>query len=716
MADRPALRALAEKQGILPSYLDNEGVTRWTSDESRVAILAAMGIDASSEATAALALEAAEERSAHRPLDSVVVQQARRAGSAWLNFRPPRSLGGTKLDYRLELQVESGQIHVAEGRARLPREHAQAVVRLPVEPGPGYHRLRLELGSGTAATTHYSSLIVCPSSCLSAREILNGQRRFGIWTHLYSARGTDDWGVGDMGVLRSLVDWAGENHAAFVGLNPLHALNNRGADISPYSPLSRLYRNIIYIDIEQVPELADCAEARSLIASPDFQRELAALRERRHVDYESVMALKSSVLRLLHRAFVDRHRDRNTERGQAYAEFVERRGESLTDFATFVVLADHLNSAHGPDWRLWPAPYRSPHTAEVETFRQSHSEQVDMQRYLQFELDRQIASVASASALPIGLYGDLAIGTAPSGSDPWMFPDLFLSGATVGAPPDDYSLEGQDWALPPVDPVKLRAEAYRYWIVLLRNALEHMGALRIDHVMGLFRQYWIPAGRPATEGAYVRFPAADLLAILALESRRHRSLIIGEDLGTVPRGLPAVLKRWGILSSRVLYFEKYDRGDYRPSRRYSRRALVSANTHDHPPLVGFWQGRDLELRDQVGNLGEGCRLADAMQERERERRALVTRLRRERCLTGPIPAAPYPQLCKSVYAMLARTPAPLVGVWLDDLAGEADPVNLPGIDIDRYPGWSRRLTSSIEELRRDASVEEVLSGVRKRAG
>jgi len=217
-----------------------------------------------------------------------------------------------------------------------------------------------------------------------------------------------------MGVLRSLVDWAGENHAAFVGLNPLHALNNRGADISPYSPLSRLYRNVIYIDIEQVPELADCAEARSLIASSDFQRQLTGLRERRHVAYESVMALKSSVLRLLHRAFVDRHRDRNTERGQAYADFVERRGESLTGFATFVVLADHLNSAHGPDWRLWPAPYRSPHTAEVETFRQSHSDQIDMQRYLQFELDRQIASVGSAGGLPIGLYGDLAIGTADS--------------------------------------------------------------------------------------------------------------------------------------------------------------------------------------------------------------------------------------------------------------------------------------------------------------
>jgi 4-alpha-glucanotransferase len=347
----------------------------------------------------------------------------------------------------------------------------------------------------------------------------------------------------------------------------------------------------------------------------------------------------------------------------------------------------------------------------VKEFSQQHADAIDRQRYLQFELDRQIHAVASADELAIGLYGDLAIGTAPSGSDPWMFPDLFVGGASVGAPPDDYSLDGQDWGLPPVDPVRLKAEAYRYWIVLLRNALEHMGALRIDHVMGLFRQYWIPAGRPATEGAYVRFPSQDLLGILALESRRHGSLIIGEDLGTVPRGLPAVLKRWGILSSRVLYFEKDKRGRYRPARRYSSRALVTANTHDHPPLAGFWQGRDLELRDQVGSLGKGRSLADAMEERQHERHALVARLASEGCLDAQIPRSSYPQLCKSVYAMLAHTPAPLVGVWLDDLAGETDPVNLPGVDLGRYPGWSRRVTSTVEQLRRDANATEALGGL-----
>jgi 4-alpha-glucanotransferase len=207
-----------------------------------------------------------------------------------------------------------------------------------------------------------------------------------------------------------------------------------------------------------------------------------------------------------------------------------------------------------------------------------------------------------------------------------------------------------------------------------------------------------------------------LLGILALESRRHGTLIVGEDLGTVPRALPRLLQRWGILSSRVLYFERDHRGGYRPSRRYSRRALVTANTHDHPPLVGFWSGRDLELRRQAGNLGDQAEASAAAEERERERRALVERLRSEGCLRDPALARPYPDLSAGVCNMLSRTPAPLVGVWLDDLAGETDPVNLPGISPDRYPSWSRRLRFDIESLRRDPHVQAALGGLAKHRG
>jgi 4-alpha-glucanotransferase len=713
--DRPALHALAERQGVLSSYVDIGGVTCPTNDESRVAILAAMGIDASSEAAAMQALKEAERRSNGRAIDPVIVQRVRRHRPLRLRYRLPPRERGRQVTYRLELEDESGETHAVEGRTRLRRGAEAATLPLPVEPAPGYHRLRLELGSGAEATVNHSSLIVCPGSCVTAREILNGRRRFGIWTHLYSARRSDDWGVGDMGALRALADWAREIDAAFVGINPLHATRNLGADISPYSPVSRLFRNIVYIDIQQVPELKECPEARSLLESTTHRDALATLRGRSHVDYEGVMAAKRPVFRAFYHTFARGHRGRDTERGQAYARFLAGKGEQLTDFATFVALSDHLGPAHGPDWRNWPAAYSDPRSTEVAAFRRQHQEEIDEQRYLQFELDRQLAAASSAaSELTIGLYGDLAIGSAASGCDPWMFPGLFVQGATVGAPPDDYSLEGQDWSLPPIDPARLRSDAYRYWILLLRSALEHMGALRIDHVMGLLRQYWVPANRSPTEGAYVRYPAEDLLGILALESRRHGALIIGEDLGTVPRVLPGLLQRWGILSSRVLYFERDHRGSYRPSRRYSRRALVTANTHDHPPLAGFWSGRDLELRRQAGNIGDDVDASAAAEERERDRCALVRRLRREGCLRDPELASPYPDLCAGVHTMLSRTPAPLVGVWLDDLAGETDPVNLPGIGLDRYPSWSRRLPAALEDLRRDPRVHAALGGLAQR--
>ena len=507
--------------------------------------------------------------------------------------------------------------------------------------------------------------------------------------------------MGDVGDLRSLLELAAGQGAAFVGVNPLHALWNRGEHVSPYAPISRLHRSLLYLEIASIPELDSCSAARERIASPEFARELERLRAATHVDYERVGRAKRAVLELLHRTFTTQHRGADTPRGRAYQRYLESGGRALRDFATFVVLAEHLEpTPQEGGWRRWPSQYRHPDSAAVRRFREDHSESVDFQCWVQFELDRQLSKTAGAAramGLPIGIYGDLAIGSSAGGSDAWAFPDLFAEGSNVGAPPDEFAKSGQDWGFPPIDPHRLRAQSYGYWIRLLRSAFAHTGALRIDHIMGLFRLYWIPEGRAATEGAYVRYPARDLLGILALESQRAGALVIGEDLGTVPRGLAARLARWGILSSRVLYFER--RGEsFRPSKRYSKRALVTANTHDLAPLAGFLSGRDLRLRREVGQIASDEDLRALQRQRGRDCAALRRRLVSADLLPNdPSPLQP-DQFATAVTAFLCRTPAPLVGLSLDDLVGETEPVNLPGVPTTQHRSWTRRMRVPLDEL------------------
>jgi 4-alpha-glucanotransferase len=443
------------------------------------------------------------------------------------------------------------------------------------------------------------------------------------------------------------------------------------------------------------------------------------------------MALKRPVLEMLHRTFARRHRDTGDARGEAYARYLERQGKSLATFATFMALDEHFSERTGSRvcWREWPAPYRDPASPDVRHFRDAHAEEVDFHCWLQFELDRQLEAAARAgvdAGLAIGLYQDLAIGTAGDGSDTWAFPELFVMRASIGAPPDPLAPQGQNWALPPLDPRALRESGYRYWRFLLRAALAHAGALRIDHVMGLFRQFWIPDGMSGSQGAYVRFPAHDLLGILALESARHRALVVGEDLGTVPPEVPRAMEQWGILSSRVLYFERDHMGEFRSAASYPPLSLTTANTHDLPPIEGFWCGRDIALRREVGVITSDDAAHAALAGRAREREALLRRLeaehvrpagdeRSERDIThrdaeGALAGsdARDAKLRGAVHEFLCRTPAALVGISLDDLVGETEPVNLPGVTLDEYPSWQRRLRTLFEALRDDPRVTAAL--------
>jgi 4-alpha-glucanotransferase len=716
MKDRPNLRSLADRVGILPSYIDVANVRQVTTDATRVALLAAMGLDGSSEATAAAELEDLDREERRRSLPPVCIIRAdarqRRRVTVTLPDDPAHHL-----EWRLELREENGVTHVAEGRSKLRPRDGTFFIPLPVRPPAGYHTVHLSIDRPGQQVETEQSLIVTPGRCTTLAERAGGCRAFGLWTNLYTLRSRRNWGIGDLADLRALARSTGQLGGAFVALNPLHALQNRDDRIGPYCPVSRLFRNYVYLDIGAVPEFAESRDVQARFESPAFQAALARVRSAKEIAYEEVATLKQDILQALHAVFLDQHAAGTSARGRAYRAYVAEKGANLTDYATFLALSawPAERGDGGTDWRDWPAAYRKPDSPKTEAFRRGHQREIDFHCYVQFEIDRQLgltADEAARTGMRLGLCNDLAIGSAGDGSDAWAFPELFLRGVKVGAPPDPYCETGQTWGFPPIDPRALASNRYEYWIQLLRSSLAHAGMLRMDHVMGVFRQYWVPDGRPATEGAYVRYPANDLLGILALESRRHGAVIVGEDLGTVPRELPSILARWGIVSSRVMYFERDRRGTFRPAASYSRRAYVTATTHDHPTLPGFWTGRDLEIRRAIGLLESGQESEDAEVERERMRAAMLRRLIADGLLPEGEPVSPE-TLCRAVYAFLSRTPCPVVGVSLDDLAGELDPVNLPGVSLADYPSWSRRMGRGLDEIMADPHTRAVLDQLRE---
>lgn len=548
--------------------------------------------------------------------------------------------------------------------------------------------------------------------CFTVEEALRGRKAWGLVVNLWAVRSRRNWGVGDLTDLADLAAWASAHGADFIGVNPLHATRAHRGDASPYSPTSRLFRNALYLDIDQVPELRESPEARMLVEDREFQLEIEAMRGVERLDHGRVMALKVPVLELLHRSFAARHRGQGSERGIAYDRFRARSGEALEHFATWCALEDHMSQEGFVGWSEWPARLRDPHSAAVRRFRGEHEEEVDFHAWVQFEIDRQLGEAsarARASGMRIGLYQDLAVGTVGDGADTWMFPGLFASGASVGCPPDSLGPEGQDWGFPPVDPRRLEEEGFDYWRMLVESAFAHAGAVRVDHVLGLQRLFWIPRGRPASEGAYVAQPFDELLRVLAAESRRTKAVVVGEDLGTVPEGLEDALARWGVLSTRVLWFERERDGSFVAPSRVSPRALVTATTHDLPTILGWWSGRDVALRQELALRGAARDVAG-------DRRALWSRLGEEGLVSGDAPTDVGDQrLVAAVNALLCRTRAPLVGVTLEDLVGETEPANLPGVTGERFPSWTRRLRVDIEDLPHDPFVARALSGMAGRA-
>ncbi len=713
------LRKLAQRAGILLEYVDASGSQRRiTSDETLIALLDAMGLDGSSEHAATATLRRLEQQENHQVLPPACVLRPVGHGGLHARFRIPDDLSGP-IDWSAKISSETGRMHIMEGRLSGRGRMRFVRVSLPKCLLAGYHELRVWIRGSQSEVRADQLLVLAPSKCYSVADRLGDRRAFGVCANLYTITSRRNWGIGDFTDLAAVSRWCAKEGGAFVGVNPLHATPNRNGQVSPYSPISRLFRNIVYLDIEAIPEFRTAPGARKLVESSAFRSELARVRNSVSVDYERVASLKLCVLRRMHEHFSRQLARRSTSRAGVYARFVASQGDLLTDFATFCALSEHFErrTEGRIDWRAWPASYHHPRAKAVERFRRVHAEDVDFHRYLQFEMERQLARVtrsAHSAGLKLGLYQDLAIGSMPGGFDSWAFSGLFVADATVGAPPDSFSSNGQDWGLPPLSPHHLQRDRYNYWISLLRSNLSQTGALRIDHIMGLQRLFWIPKGCTPSSGAYVAYPSHKLMAILALESVRARAVIIGEDLGTVPRNFSRLLARYGILSSQVLYFQQNKKGGFLPSRSYSKRAFVTANTHDHVPLAGYWIGRDLELYNELGLNPKGKDLQTQRRKREEKRKALLRRLHREGAMQPGETGTLYATLGRAVHRFLCNTPSPLVGLMLDDIVGETEPVNVPSVGMDRYLSWTRRMKLPVEEFPANSTARETMNGAKAR--
>jgi 4-alpha-glucanotransferase len=523
-------------------------------------------------------------------------------------------------------------------------------------------------------------------------------RSYGLLAQLYSVLSERSWGMGDLGDLGELAGWAGRTLGAdFVQVNPLHsAVPGPPTDPSPYRPSSRRFPDPVYLRIEEIPEwgrlaAADRERAAALLGRAAVLRG-TVLEKDALIDRDAVWELKREALALLHRVPLD------PARRAAYDAYVAERGRALDDHATWGALAE----LHGPDWHRWPEPLRDARSAETARARAGHPDRVEFHRWLAWLTDDQLAAAQRAAreaGMGVGLVHDLAVGVHPAGADAWALRDALAIGMSVGAPPDAFNERGQDWGLPPWRPDALAATGYAPYGELLRGVLRHAGGLRIDHVMGLFRLWWVPEGRPPTEGCYVRYDPAATLGVLTLEAHlAGTDTVIGEDLGTVEPGVRAELAGRGVLGTSVLFFERDweapdgSPGTGRPLPPQTWRAdcLATATTHDLPPTAARLTGEHVALRDRLGLLTRP--LAEEQAEDAEELAAWLTELETAGLLPGRDSAPHEPgardeeAVIVALHRFMARTPARMVGVWLPDGVGDRRPQNLPGT-WDEYPNW-----------------------------
>ncbi|MEB4212268.1 4-alpha-glucanotransferase [Mycobacterium sp. 94-17] len=674
----PSLIELARRYGIATDYEDWTGRRVRVSEATLQAVLGALGVAADTEQERNVALTAKQRSHWARRLPATIVGRTGEPIRFWAHVTH-----GDPADVWLQLEDGTVRGGVEQVDNFTPpfdldgRWVGEASFVLPAHLPLGYHRVHLRSGDSETST----ALIVTPD-WLGLPDRLGARRAWGLAAQLYSVRSRQSWGVGDLTDLTDLAVWSASRHGAdYLLVNPLHAAApTRPMEPSPYLPTSRRFVNPIYLHVEAVPEFADLTKRNRVRRLRSEVQERATGVDT--IDRDASWAAKRAALWLLHQE------PRSAGRELSYAAFRDREGRALDDFATWCALAEK----YGADWHSWPEALQHPDAPGIANFVEKNSDTVDFHRWLQWQLDEQLAAAQSQAiraGMALGVMHDLAVGVHPNGADAWALQDVMALGVTAGAPPDEFNQLGQDWSQPPWRPDRLDEHEYRPFRALIRAVLRHAGGVRIDHIIGLFRLWWIPRGTSPTQGTYVRYDHDAMIGIVALEAHRAGAVVVGEDLGTVEPWVRDYLLLRGLLGTSILWFEldRDGNGGPLPAERWREYCLSSVTTHDLPPTAGYLAGDHVRLRDSLGLLTRP--VEEELESDRTELAAWMAELRRVGLLDEGEEEPE--QVVVALYRYLGRTPSRLLGVALTDAVGDRRTQNQPGT-TDEYPNWRVPLT------------------------
>lgn len=723
---------LFQAYGISSSYKDAFGNIHEVPFDTKIQLLKAIGVDINNQKEMNNIIHPSQEKKEKNILPPIIIHQnSLKTCHIPLNLPPEikfsalhwslkeeKSLNlNEKNSENLFSDVQQKNLLIKSGRFYKNK------LILPDNIKPGYYELEIT----TKNLKEKTLFLVTVDKCYIPKEFTTKKRIWGLSIQLYAIRSFRNWGMGDFTDLLTLVKISSQIGANIIGINPLHALYPGIPEhISPYSPSSRQFLNTLYIDVEAIPEFKECINAQSIVQSPEFQSQLKYLRSISIIDYDTVHKLKHKVLSAIYEHFHEHHIKPQTKRAHEFHNFQKRNKKSLEKQSLFDTLNEHFRqqSSNLWSWPAWPKAFRNPKNKIIQKFTLLFQKRIIYFQYLQWIADEQLKIVHEHSkklGLNVGLYRDIAVGTDIGGCEVWSHPPLYGSKVKIGCPPDIFNQKGQDWGLPPWNPVTLHQQAYKPFINTLRSNMRYSGAIRLDHAMGLMRLFWVPENTLPTRGGYVSYPFENLLNILALESQLNKCLVIGEDLGTVPKNFRNTLQKHNILSYKVMLLETNANNSFILPKEYPPNALITFSTHDLPTLNGFWTGHDLYIRS-ILNLYPNEKIHNkTIIDRIEQRSHLASILQKNTSNEKPTQKTNQKtnkistlstQDIGEIQLLLANSPCFILMIQIEDILGMINQTNIPGT-TNQYPNWRNKIPLELEIWTKDKQIRTLFSSLSK---